>query len=255
MPIQLSDAKKLIEGILNKREMLLVTGECFVRYQGRAGSKLPKGKRMLMVKADKSFAIHQNRFLRPVNYMMNAVVSTKLKENVLVIEALKRKPKELIEVFFYSVDFVKGLEIEGEKDLSLFGSEKELSDQLMQDLSLIEPGLKPLKQESPLRKGVIDILAEDSEGSIVVVEVKRRRADLNAVSQLQRYMKQVEKIKGKKTRGILCAPSIGKHSMELLERSDLEFYKLDYEISNPKAEIKGLQKKQKGIKDFIEGKQ
>jgi hypothetical protein len=119
----------------------------------------------------------------------------------------------------------------------------------MEDLSFLEPGLAPLKQEAPLRKGVIDILAEDAEGNLVVVEVKRRKADLNAVTQLHRYMKQVEKIKGKKTRGILLAPEIGRHSMELLENYGLEFCSFDFEISNPKAKIMGIHKKQKTLFD------
>ena len=67
----------------------------------------------------------------------------------------------------------------------------------MQDLSFLEPGLKPLNQEEVFRKGVVDILAEDAKGRLVVIELKRRQADYNAVMQLQRYMKQVEKIKGK----------------------------------------------------------
>jgi len=170
-----------------------------------------------------------------------------MKEDALIISALKRKPRELIDVFFYNIDFVQSFSIESSIDLRLFGSEKELSNQLMQDLSFLEPGLKPLQQESPFRKGVIDILAEDALGRLVVIEVKRRKAEYAAVSQLHRYMKQVEKIKGKDTRGVLCAPEIGKNAMELLEKYGLEFYRLDFEIGNPKAEIKGLQKKQKTI--------
>lgn len=249
MAFHLAQAKEKIESGINSDKMLIVIGECFVQYQGRAGSKLPKGKRMLLVKADKSFAIHQNTKLRPVNYMMNAKASVVLdnENDCLVISAFKSKPKEKIEVYFYSVDFAESFEIEGDKELRLFGSERELSDLLMQDLSVLEKGLVPLKKEQVLRKGVIDIIAEDKEKNLVVVEVKRRKADLNSVRQLHSYMKQVEQIKGKKTRGILCAPSIGKPTSELLEKYGLEYCKLDYEIHNPKAEIKGLEKKQKTL--------
>jgi len=251
--MELRQALELIKEAVHRKEMLLVIGECFVQYQGRAGSKLPKGKRMLLIKGDGSFAVHQNRFLNPVNYMVNSDISSELNpEGTLIISARKRKPKELLEVFFYDIDFIKNFDVEGDKDLRLFGSEKELSQLLMQDLSFIEPGLKPINNEIPLRKGIIDILAEDEKGRLVVIEVKRRKADLKAVSQLQLYVKQIEKIKGKETRGILCAPDIARPPHELLERYGLEYYKLDYEISNPKARIKGLQKKQKGIMEFVE---
>jgi len=135
--------------------------------------------------------------------------------------------------------------------LRLFGSEKELSDQLMQDLSFLEPGLKPLKQEGIFRKGVVDILAEDAKGRLVVIELKRRQADYNAVMQLKRYMQQVEKIKGTETRGLLVAPSIGKNAYELLQRNGCEFFNFEFEIGNPKAKIKGLHKKQETIDKFF----
>jgi hypothetical protein len=121
----------------------------------------------------------------------------------------------------------------------------------MQDLSFLEPGLKPLNQEEVFRKGVVDILAEDAEGNIVVVEVKRRQADYNSVMQLKRYVQQVCKIKGKNCRGLLVAPSIGKNAYELLERNDLEFYNFEFEIGNPKSKIKGVQKKQSTIDKFF----
>ncbi len=246
MAFHLAKARDKIKAGIDSGKMLIVIGECFVQYQGRAGSKLPKGKRMLLVKGDKSFAIHQNTKLRPINYMMNATASIELdsKKQCIIVTATKRKPKEKMEVFFYGIDFADEFEIEGEKELRLFGSERELSDLLMQDLSVLEKGMVPLKKEQILRKGIIDIMAEDKNKNLVVIEVKRRRADLNAIRQLHSYMKQVESIKGKKTRGIICAPSIGKPSMELLEKYGLEYCKLDYEISNPHAEIKGLQKKQ-----------
>ena len=131
------------------------------------------------------------------------------------------------------------------------GSERELSDELMQDLSFLEPGLKPLNKEEVFRKGIIDILAEDSQKRLVIIEVKRRQADYNAVMQLKRYMQQVEKIKGKETRGILVAPSIGKNAYELLQRNNCEFFNFEFEIGNPKAKIKGLQKKQETLDKFF----
>jgi len=249
MAFHLSDAQEKIKTGIDSGKMLIVIGECFVQYQGRAGSKLPKGKRMLLVKGDKSFAIHQNTKLRPINYMMNAQASVVLdsEKNALVISVSKRKPKEKIDIYFYSIDFAESFDVEGEKELRLFGSERELSDLLMQDLSVLEKGLIPLNKEQMLRKGTIDIMAEDKDKNLVVIEVKRRRADLNSVRQLHSYMHQVESIKGRKTRGILCAPSIGKPTSELLEKYGLEYCKLDYEISNPHAEIKGLEKKQKTL--------
>ncbi|MEM0360711.1 MAG: endonuclease NucS [Candidatus Diapherotrites archaeon] len=248
--MQLSQAKAIIEEALQKKHLLCVVGNCFVEYWGRAASKLPKGKRMLLVKGDSSFAIHQNRLLRPVNYMMNAIVSSEVREGVLVVCAEKRKPLEKIIVSFYDVSFAQAFEMNDSSDLRLFGSEAELSNELMQDLSFIEPGLKPANRECPFRKGMVDIIAEDSQGNLVVIEVKRRKADYKAVSQLQRYMKEVERIKGRKSRGILVAPEIHKKAREMLEEYGLEFAKLDFEIGNPSAKIKGVKRKQCTLAGF-----
>ena len=57
-------------------------------------------------------------------------------------------------------------EIEVTDDLRLSGSEKDLNELLMQDLSMIEPGLKPVNQQQQFRKGVCDIIAEDKEGNL-----------------------------------------------------------------------------------------
>ncbi len=249
--MELQAAKKQIEEAISKKHLLTVVGECYVEYWGRAASKLSKGKRMLMIKGDNSFAIHQNRLLRPTNYMMDASISCELVDNSLTITAKKNKPKETIKAIFYGIDDIQSYEMNEDADISLFGSEKQLSDELMQDLSFLEPGLKPLNQEEVLRKGLVDILAEDAKGRLVVIELKRRQADYNAVQQLKRYMDQVKNLKGIETRGILIAPEIGKNAHELLERYGLEFFHIDFEIGNPKAKIKGLQKKQATIDRFF----
>jgi hypothetical protein len=249
--MELEQAKNRILEAVSRKDLLMVVGDCYVEYWGRAASKLPRGKRLLLIKGDSSFAIHQNRLLRPTNYMMGARISAELKEGAILLSARKLNPKESIAVTLYSVDGLHSYPLRESADLRLFGSEKELSKELMQDLSFLESGLKPLHQEEIFRKGVVDILAEDSGGKLVVVEVKRRQADYNAVMQLQRYMKQVQKIKGKKTRGLLVAPSIGKNALELLQRNGCEFFSFDFEIGNPKSKIKGVKKKQATISNFF----
>ncbi|MFH0954500.1 MAG: endonuclease NucS domain-containing protein [Candidatus Micrarchaeota archaeon] len=251
--MELISVKQRIEAALHAKHLTNIVGECYVEYWGRAASKLPRGKRLLMLKGDGSVAIHQNRLLRPTNYMMNASIGCELLDNTLVITAKKLKPKESLKTIFYSVDDIQAYEMSENTDIRLFGSEKQLSDELMQDLSFLEPGLKPLNQEDVLRKGLVDILAEDSKKRLVVIELKRRQADFNAVQQLKRYMDQVKNMKNKETRGILIAPDIRKNAHELLERYGLEFFHLDFEIGNPKAKIKGLQKKQQTLFEALDG--
>jgi RecB family endonuclease NucS len=248
--MQLEQAQKQISDSIKAKHLCNIVGECYVEYWGRAASKLPKGKRLLMIKGDCSFAIHQNRLLRPTNYMMGASIAMEIDGNTLVITARKLRPRETIKAVFFGIEDVRAYEMSEDSDIRLFGSEKELSNELMGDLGFLEKGLKPLNQEEVLRKGIVDILAEDSKGRLVVIELKRRLADFNAVQQLKRYMDQVKNLKGIETRGILIAPDIRKNAHELLEKYGLEFFHLDFEIGNPKAKIKGLQKKQQTIDKF-----
>ena len=119
----------------------------------------------------------------------------------------------------------------------------------MDDLSFLEPGLKPINQQQSFRKGVCDIIAEDRDGKLVVIELKRRQADYGAVTQLKRYVEQVEKIKGKQTRGILLAPDIRKNAMELLQSYGLEYFSYDFEVGE-RSKIKGIGKSQQKLGDY-----
>ena len=53
------------------------------------------------------------------------------------------------------------------------------------------------------------------------------------------------------TRGMLIAPAITETALEMLKSSGFEFFNLEFEISNPKAKIKGLEKRQPTINEFL----
>ncbi len=245
------DAKSAIENAILSKSMLLVVGTCSVDYLGRATSNLPSGKRLILIKGDGSISIHQNRLVRPTNYMMGARIGCSLGEGSLVLRAGKSKPPEKLTVTFSEVQEIRRYEMELTDDLRLSGSERDLNDALMQDLSMIEPGLVPINQQQHFRKGICDIIARDAKGNLVVIELKRRQADFEGVTQLARYMKEVENLKGIKARGILLAPDIRKNAKELLSQLGLEFAKLDFELTphekGAKAKIKGLEMKQQTI--------
>jgi len=245
--------EELEQAIMNK-DMAIIIGNCFVDYDGRAISKLPNGKRMVLIKGDNSISIHQNRLVRPTNYMMNTKIGAEIIDGTLVIKANRIKPMERLTITFHHVHDFQRYEINVTDDLRLSGSEKDLNELLMQDLSMLEPGLKPVNQQQHFRKGIADIIAEDKDGNFVIIELKRRQADFASVTQLQRYMREVENLKKIKTRGILLAPDIRKNAKELLDQSGLEFKKLEFELTpheKQKAKIKGMEMKQQTLFDNV----
>ncbi|MFA5931565.1 MAG: endonuclease NucS domain-containing protein [archaeon] len=249
----LHEAQEKILSALKNKHLCLIIGECEVKYVGRASSTLQKGKRLVMIKADFSVSIHENRLIRPTNYMMDAIIScetgkTESGEKVMVLTAKKLKPKETITTTFFTVEAINSYDLPESNDLRLSGSERELNDALMDDLSFLESGLKPINQQQVFRKGICDIIAEDAKGRLVVIELKRRQADYSSVTQLQRYKEQVNKLKGIETRGILLAPSIRKSALELLKSYGLEFFSYDFEVGE-RSKIKGIGKSQMKLSD------
>lgn len=248
------DAQHKILDSLKNKHLCLIIGDCEVRYVGRASSTLPLGKRLLIIKSDKSVSIHENRLIRPTNYMMGALISCEFGEKesngeaALVLTAKKLKPKETITATFTSIEDINSYDLPESNDLRLAGSEKELNDALMDDLTFLEAGLKPINQQQYFRKGICDIVAQDANGKFVVIELKRRQADYAAVTQLKRYAEEVQKMRGVKTRGILLAPSIRKTALALLKQYGLEYFSYDFEITE-RSKIKGIGKSQMKLSD------
>ncbi len=97
---------------------------------------------------------------------------------------------------------------------------------VFKDPFLIEKGFRPTSREYAVTNGFIDILGKDKNGDLVIIELKSRRAGINAVKQLKKYFDDFEDHK-KFVRGILAAPSITEDAMELLEKYKMEFKELE----------------------------
>ena len=245
------DAKRIIESALSAGRLVVSVGNCTVHYHGRATSKISSGDRLLIIKPDGTFLVHQSSKMTAINYQgPGSKTSCVAQGKILTVVSERKKPlSERIEVIFNSLQFVQSFEIHDDEQIKVMGTERELSNILMDGLDAIEPGLHPLKQESGLAKGIIDIMAEDREGNIVVVELKRRTAHLAAASQLLRYVAEISKRKGRKVRGILCSPSVSPKAKLFLEKEGMEWRKLDYDITD-KANIRGVEKRQRSLSDF-----
>ena len=88
-----------------------------------------------------------------------------------------------------------------------FGLERDLQRALRTNISQLEPGLTITDggSERTVDAGRIDITAEDSAGSIVVVELKAGTAPPESIAQLLSYMGTIENPDSRLVRGILVA--------------------------------------------------
>jgi RecB family endonuclease NucS len=112
-------------------------------------------------------------------------------------------------------------------EFSMYLTEDEMQQVLSAHPELIEPGLRTIRRERQVTPGFIDIFARDTKGRLVIIEVKRRRADSEAVHQLHGYIKSFQAKEDTALRGILVAPSLTKGTYALLEQLGLEYRKIE----------------------------
>lgn len=224
----------LIDAGIRKKAVINIFAYCKVTYEGRALSQLDWGERFIMIKPDGSFLVHQERKIDPVNWQPPKSRSRVLiKEDKLILESHRRSPKERLEVEIGKVHFGSFALVEDYQELELAGYEKDMGDMIMKHPSMIESGFTPTAREYGTEHGFIDILGKDKEGNLMVLELKCRKAGINAVKQIRRYLKDFEEgnnhylkefgAEKKKIRGLLVAPDIGEDAKELLEEEGIEF--------------------------------
>lgn len=104
--------------------------------------------------------------------------------------------------------------------------EEELVDKILQDPSLLGENVsRAIRAEG---RTAPDIVAYDRDGTLLVVECKSGLASLASVSQLDRYVEEMEKqTEARHVRGVLCAPRITKSAMEKVEKSGHGFRRLE----------------------------
>lgn len=242
-------AYKALSKAIADSKFFTVVGRCTVDYKGRAASRLGAGERMLMVKEDRSVTIHKKDRHAPVNYQ-TAGCELSVSEGAEGLVLISRKSGEFLTAKFSDIKFIGVFPMDDKEDLSLVGTEKDLSDLLRAEPELIEEGLTSLELEKNVRTGGIDIYAKDKTGNLVVIELKRRTAGLDAVTQLNRYVQEIKRLKKEKVRGILCAPGLTPNAREMLASEGLEFIPLDPSIEHLEKGRLKLIRSQKRIDQF-----
>lgn len=129
-----------------------------------------------------------------------------------------------------------------------FALESHLRDFLAKNLEKIEKGLKlyvsPSRSgiEYPIERGRIDILAVDSRGKFVVIELKLRRGRSKTIGQLLYYMGWIdENLKNAPCRGIILASHITDDLIVATKRIDgVTLFKYDMNVSVHQVNIGDL---------------
>ena len=214
----------LNEHLRERSALVQVVGTCEVSYVGRAASFADAGDLLVMIKPDGSLQVHRDRGVKPINWQPRVDdLWVGIDEGQAVLVAERRTPEEVLRVVFLEVALAQALHLREETSFVLQGSEAQMQAALARDPGVIEAGLTVLDRELPTEVGGIDLFARDRDGRLVVVELKRGKANHAAVHQLQRYVQAVVRVTGEPVRGILAAPSATKPALTVLADFGLEF--------------------------------
>jgi RecB family endonuclease NucS len=222
------ETERVVKEALSQRKTLLLIGSCGVDYKGRANSRLDLGERVVMIKEDGSVLVHRPSGYEAVNWQPpGCIFHSRVKDGVLLITAIRRAPSESLRIRFNGLHLIAAMKLRDTGEFSLYASEADMQKAVLMKPSLIERGFRPISFEKKVEPGFVDVYGVDSEGKLVVVEIKRKAAGRAAALQLSRYVKAVERIANRDVRGVLAAPDITKGTQKLLATLDLAFKPLD----------------------------
>lgn len=224
----LTEAEHLVKEALAQHKALILVGNCWVDYHGRARSSLEPGERIVIIKDDGSVLVHRSGGYEPVNWQPpGCVFSTSVVNCVLQVRAVRRQPREAVHVYFNRVYLATALSLVDRGEFSLYASEEDMHRAVLAEPSLFEDGFKPISYEKKVEPGFVDVYGVDKEGKFVVVEIKRKTAGREAALQLARYVEAIRGTVNREVRGVLAAPNIAKGMQRLLTSLGLEYKVLD----------------------------
>jgi len=204
----------------------LVIATCTVDYAGRLDAHLPRARRLLLVKADGSVAVHsEGGAYKPLNWMAPPCRLVSGEERWVV----SNDRGETLTVNLEQVHLDVEEDLGPEPGLRKDGVEAHLQELLAANPEAIGAGLRLLRREHPTDIGPVDLLLRDDHGRVVAVEVKRR-GEIDGVEQLTRYLARLD-LDGRlrPVRGILVAQRVAPQARVLAGSRGIDWVEVDYD--------------------------
>lgn len=216
----------------------LVIARCSVDYVGRLKAHLPLATRLLLVKADGSVLVHSDGgSYKPLNWMsppatlrVTTPEETDVEEGVVeqwTVQSAKTDDRLIINIYEQLHDTSHDLGTD--PGLIKDGVEADLQRLLAEQIELLGSGYSLIRREYFTAIGPVDILARDSNGATVAVELKRR-GDIDGVEQLTRYLELLNRDPLlAPVRGIFAAQQIKPQAKVLANDRGIDCVTLDYD--------------------------
>ncbi|MEV7005985.1 endonuclease NucS [Streptosporangium sp. NPDC051022] len=207
--------------------MRLVIARCSVDYEGKLTAHLPMAPRLILIKADSSVSIHaDDRAFKPLNWMNPPC---KLREEEGTWTVTHGKTGEKLVLTMEEIIHDSSHELGVDPGLIKDGVEAHLQELLAEHITTLGAGWTLVRREYMTAIGPVDILCRDHTGANVAVELKRR-ANIDAVEQLTRYLELMNRDPLlAPVSGILAAQAIVPQARTLAEDRGIRCVTLDYD--------------------------
>lgn len=191
---------------------------CIVEYHGRAESITTPGMRVILHKLDGTLLVHKCSLVTPLNY--NGPKSKLSIDGDTLVSV--NQHGEIIKIHIIDIIHYHEL-IEWSSDsITVRGTENDVCNYIVDNISdLIQITPKMITRELKTPHGSLDIVVTDADQVRHCIEVKRNKATLRAVFQLDGYMQYMTQHFDCK--GYLAAPDIGNNALDNLVSKGYRF--------------------------------
>ena len=240
--------------------MRIIVADCSAEYTGRLNASLPTAKRVLLIKEDGSVLIFSEiGSYKPLNWMVapctmhvekdsgeagdsgdscnsgesNAENAKSNAESVFangtILKIAAKKGNDILRIVLQHVYSDSSYDLGEDPGLVKDGVEEHLQHYLAEQIERIGKGAKLVRREYPTAIGPVDIMAKDSNGVHVAIEIKRN-GGIDGVEQLTRYCELLNRDPLlKPVRGIFAAQTISPQARVLAQDRGFTCLILDYD--------------------------
>jgi RecB family endonuclease NucS len=183
--------------------------------------------RLLMVKADGSVLVHSDGgSYKPLNWMSPPCTVDEAEG----IWTVTNKAGEQLVITLAEILHDSAHELGIDPGLVKDGVEAHLQVLLAQHIETLGEGFRLVRREYPTAIGPVDILARDSKGIAVAIEIKRR-GEIDGVEQLTRYLELLNRDPLlAPVKGVFAAQEIKPQARTLAIDRGIECLVLDYDL-------------------------
>lgn len=230
-------------------DVRIVVADCSVDYAGRLSAHLPRAKRVLMVKGDGSVLVHSDGgSYKPLNWMsppcaFTVLVPTSDHEIAGITqlwEVANTKTGDKLVISIYEIFQDTSHDLGVDPGLQKDGVEAHLQELLAAQIELLGDGHTFVRREYMTAIGPVDILAKDSSGTSIAVEIKRR-GEIDGVEQLTRYLELMNRDPVlAPVQGVFAAQEIKPQARTLAEDRGIRCVTLDYDAMRGLEDVNAL---------------